>query len=101
MINKKHLFLTIKNKLVKNEVALIEGVLNSHGLDFDSNWLRLLLRCLGHDLRETIYQAVKNQGNSINHGDPNINTEEGINDSEEDNIGSTTNKPDESDIEFE
>ncbi|CEP16295.1 hypothetical protein [Parasitella parasitica] len=36
-----------------------EDVLQSHGLDFDAHWSRLLPRCLGTDLREWPNEYVK------------------------------------------
>ncbi|CAO0800620.1 unnamed protein product [Mucor circinelloides] len=42
-----------------------EDVLNSHGLDFDSNWLRLLPRCLGHDLRDWLNEFVQVNGSVV------------------------------------
>ncbi|CEP06945.1 hypothetical protein, partial, partial [Parasitella parasitica] len=36
-----------------------EDILQSHGLDFDAHWSRLLPRCLGTDLREWLKEYVK------------------------------------------
>lgn len=78
MINKKYLSLTVKNKLIEDEIKLIEA---------DS---------------ETINQADKKQENSISHEDYNINnTREGIDDFEEDKIEPANDTVDEYNILFE
>ncbi|CAO3641741.1 unnamed protein product [Mucor hiemalis] len=78
MINKKYLSLTVKNKLIEDEIKLIEA--NS----------------------ETITQADKNQENSISHEDYNINnTREDIDDFEEDKIEFANDTVGEHNIPFE
>ena len=42
-----------------------EDVLNSHSLDCDYNWYRLLPRCLGQDSRDWLNEFVKADGNDV------------------------------------
>ena len=42
-----------------------EDVLNSHGLEYDAHWFRLLPRCLGHDLRDWLNEFVQANGSAV------------------------------------
>ncbi|CEP08768.1 hypothetical protein, partial, partial [Parasitella parasitica] len=42
-----------------------EDILTSHGLDFDTNWYRLLPRCLSSDLRDWLNEYVKASGPNV------------------------------------
>lgn len=48
---------------IEDCLCWFEDVWNSHSLDYDYNWYRLLPRCLGQDLRNRLNEFIKAAGN--------------------------------------
>ncbi|GAN03170.1 hypothetical protein MAM1_0035c02621 [Mucor ambiguus] len=46
-------------------ICRFEDILNSHRMVLDVHWLRLLPRCLGHDLRDWLNEFVKAAGTGV------------------------------------